>query len=116
LFAAAWLALHDSHTLELMALEDFLLCRQLQDVVLVWVTDSQSAMWSVNKGRCHEARALVVLSNILRMCDDAHVQIIALWVPREQNKLADYLSHFAYMSDSDECSGWLADLGLPARC
>ncbi len=106
----------DSHTIELMCVEDFLVRTQPQDVVLAWITDSESAMWSVNKGRCHEPTAMTVLSHILHMCDMYRVQIVALWVPREENTLADYLSHFAHFSDRDEVEGWLTDLGLSAEC
>ena len=102
----------DSHIEELLACEDYLLEAQLQDVVLVWISDSESAVWSVNKGRCHEADAMVVVSSILCLCDAAHVQIIALWVPREENIVADYLSHFAHLSDRDERRGFLRDLGI----
>lgn len=106
----------DSHTAELMALEDYLQSSQLQDVMLVWVSDCEPAVFSLNKGRCDEDKALVVLSNILRMCDAAHVHIVGLWVPREENTLADYLSHYAHHSDRDELRGWLSELGLSAEC
>jgi ribonuclease HI len=106
----------DSHTIELTALLDYLEATQLQDIMLVWITDSQSAVWSVNKGGCTEERALAVLSDILHLCDVAHIHIIALWVPREENQVADYLSHFAYLSDRDERHGWLTELGLSPEC
>lgn len=102
----------DSHLEELLALEDYLLETQLQDVLLVWISDSESAVWSINKGRCHDVAAMVVVSNVLCLCDVAHIQIVALWVPREENVVADYLSHFAHISDRDERRGFLRDLGI----
>jgi hypothetical protein len=101
-----------SHLEELMALEDFLLETQLHDLVLVWISDSESAVWSVNKGRCRDPAAMIVLRNILRVCDAVHIQIIALWVPREENVIADYLSHFAHLTNSGERRGFLRDLGI----
>jgi hypothetical protein len=109
-----WLQDHrevSSHTDEMHALCDFLEheCR-VRDAVLVWVTDSESAMWSVNKGRCFEEAGLVVLTRILALCDLYRLQIVALWVPREMNELADYLSHLAFSVDRDQVSGtWAAD-------
>jgi hypothetical protein len=73
--------------------------------ILVWLTDSLSAMWSVNKGRCKEEMGLLVLEDILTMCDSYKIQLIALWVPREENVLCDYLSHLSVVMDRDEYSG-----------
>ena len=73
--------------------------------ILVWLTDSLSAMWSVNKGRCKEEAGLIVLEDILTMCDNYKIQLIALWVPREENILCDYLSHLSVVMDRDEYSG-----------
>jgi hypothetical protein len=30
---------------------------------------------------------------ILKGCDEKKLQLVALWIPREENLLADYLSH-----------------------
>lgn len=100
-----------SHVDELAALCDFLECScTVVDAVLVWVTDSESAMWSVNKGRCFEPEGLELLRRILCQCDVFRLQIIALWVPRELNDLADYLSHLSFSVDRDQVSGtWTAD-------
>lgn len=105
-----------SHTEELLALEDFLLESQPQSVMLCWVSDSESAVWSVNKGRCAEPDGLAVLTRILCLCDCYRIQLIALWVPREENTLADYLSHYATTSDRSVLRGWLSDLGLSSEC
>jgi hypothetical protein len=66
-------------------------------------------MWSVNKGRCFEPAGLVLVERILRLCDLYKLQIVALWVPREQNELADYLSHLSFLVDRDSVEGtWAA--------
>jgi hypothetical protein len=95
-----------SHTDELFALADFLAFNcAARDAILVWVTDSESAMWSINKGRCVEPAGDELLVRILSCCDRFHLQIVALWVPRELNELADYLSHFAFNVDRDQIGG-----------
>lgn len=95
-----------SHTGEMQALRHYLKYRHGQgSKILVWLTDSLSAMWSVNKGRCKEESGLVILEDILTMCDIYRVQLIALWVPREENILCDYLSHLSVVMDRDEHSG-----------
>ena len=66
-------------------------------------------MWTINKGRCFEAAGEVVLSSILASCDKFRLQIIALWVPRELNELADYLSHLACSIDRDQTQGTWTD-------
>jgi len=52
---------------------------------LIWVSDSLSAVWSVNKGRCHSPSGLQTLEEILGICDECGVQLVLLWVPREEN-------------------------------
>jgi hypothetical protein len=105
-----WRVLISSHTDELWALCDYLESTCLaRNAILVWITDSESAMWSVNKGRCFEPEGLVLVERILRMCDLYRLQIVALWVPREQNELADYLSHLSFLVDRDSVEGtWAA--------
>ena len=66
-----------------------------------------AAVWSVNKGRCKEELGLETLARILGLCDEYHVQILALWVPRELNKTADYLSHLANSLNRSEVRGIL---------
>jgi hypothetical protein len=100
---------------ELLALEEFLK-REGQAkyahrrCTIVWVSDSMSAVWAILKGRCHHPSPLAVLVRILELCDDARLQLLALWVPREQNSLADYLSHLCVLLDRDSVSGGASDL------
>jgi hypothetical protein len=99
-----------SHTDELWALCDYLEFRcKVRGAILVWITDSESAMWSVNKGRCFEPSGLDLVERILNRCDLYQLQIVALWVPRELNELADYLSHLSFLVGREEVSGtWAA--------
>ena len=101
----------NSHCGELYALLDFCRNINIDNRLLVWVTDSLSAVWSVNKGRCIDEEGLCILSSIFEICDDRCVQTVALWVPRERNLLADYLSHLAASLNREEVSGWARDLG-----
>lgn len=100
-----------SHAFELAALEYFLLqdCTA-RDCVLVWITDNEGAVWSVNKGSCRGAASRDSLVNILRVCDQRRLQIVAMWVPRERNELADYLSHLAAFVHRDQVRGRRSDL------
>ena len=87
------------------ALLHFLMHTDIHDLVLVWVTDSLAAAWSVNKGRCHEELGLITLTAILTLCDDKKIILVALWVPREHNEYADYLSHLAVYLNRSEVRG-----------
>lgn len=100
-----------SHTFELQALEYFLVhdC-QAEDAILVWVSDNQGSTWSINKGRSREPAAMNVISNILHLCDQKRLQLVALWVPRERNELADYLSHLASYLNRDAVAGKVSEL------
>jgi 8-oxo-dGTP pyrophosphatase MutT (NUDIX family) len=45
------------------------------------------------------------MEEILELCDVLRVQIVALWVPREENELADYLSHLSFILNRDSVGG-----------
>lgn len=105
-----------SHFFELLALKDFLTTTcTARDGILIWLTDNEGCAWSVNKGSCRDEAAIPVLGEILRMCDQYRLQILALWVPRESNELADYLSHLAAYSNRDTVSGQVSGLGSPPQ-
>ncbi len=81
---------------ELKALREYLDFPDRKGKMLVWVSDSLAGVWCINKGRAHsdgEVRQLV--EEILERCDELRIVIVALWVPREENLFADYLSHLA---------------------
>ena len=94
-----------SHDGDLMPLLHFLRARMTGAGLLVWVSDSLSAVWSVNKGRCHSPRGMAVLGEILSISDECRVQLVPLWVPREDNVEADYLSHLSTALNRREVRG-----------
>ena len=59
-----------SHQGELAPLLHFLRSRRISACVLIWVSDSLSAVWSVNKGRCHAPHSVDILGEILGLCDE----------------------------------------------
>ena len=91
-----------SHDSELKVLDYFLTTTILRNVMLIWVTDCLAAVWTVNKGRCYEELGLITLASILEKCDDHKIVLVALWVPRESNEYADYLSHLCHYVNRDE--------------
>lgn len=95
-----------SHTGELQALRHYIKYRHRKgSKVLVWITDCLSAMWTVNKGRCREESGLIILEEIFDLCDQNKVQLVALWVPREDNILSDFLSHLSVTLNRNEYEG-----------
>jgi hypothetical protein len=92
---------------ELLALHNFLKNKgsNLHNHILVWVTDSMSSAWAILKGRCKGPEPLKVLCDILEMCDMLGVLLLALWVPREFNELADFLSHLSCYVSRQSISG-----------
>jgi hypothetical protein len=99
-----------SHFAELRALDHFIAHTSMVNKVLFWVSDSQSAVYTVNKGSCSEAESLDLLSSVLSRCDLLHISILAIWVPRDSNILPDYLSHLAFSLNRSEQGGRSSDL------
>jgi len=94
-----------SHEGELRALHHYVLHQSHTGKVIVWVTDSQSACWTVNKGHCKDPRAFPLLMEIYEHLDALSLQIVALWVPRDLNEFPDYLSHYATLISRFDASG-----------
>ena len=115
-YSARWLLSEEiicdnsSHFAELRALSHYITHTKDSNKILIWVSDSQSAVYSVNNGSCHEQISLELLSSVLSICDDKHIYIIALWIPREENLLPDYLSHFAFFINSEATGGRISEL------
>ena len=105
-----------SHEAELRSLHHFILNRLVTPCALVmWITDSESACWTINRGHCGDPRAWPILEEIFAMLDSIGSQIVALWVPREDNKLTDFLSHFAFILDRDAIEGFEEE-SSPEEC
>jgi len=112
-FSSAWteeFSFINSHHGELEALRHFVEVTTQQSVILVWISDCLSAVWSVNKGRCRSEEGRRGLIYILTTCDAKRVQLIALWLPREHNLLADYLSHFSSYVGRESAEGRVDNL------
>lgn len=101
-----------SHAMEMYSLSTFLSKYGIlvRDKILVWISDSTSAVASINKGSCKRPEGRKILSAIFDCCDDLHVELVALWAPRESNILADYLSHLAVLLGRNEIEGNTSDL------
>ena len=87
----------NSHSSELTALLHFLERTDVRSCLLLWVSDSQSAVYGVNNGTCRPEEGLAVLARILTLCDSHGIVLIAFWVPRESNRISDYLSHLSHI-------------------
>jgi len=94
-----------SHEAELRALHHYVVSRPHSGKLIVWISDSQSACWSVNRGHCSDPRAFPYLKGIYHHCDALSLQIVALWVPRAANQYTDVLSHYSHLLSRSECSG-----------
>ena len=105
-----------SHDSELKGLAHFLWNTKISNVMLLWVTDSLSGAWSVNKGRCKEEAGLLTLAYIYARADELKILLVALWVPRDLNQTADYLSHLSAYLHRSEVNGCLRDLSSPEFC
>jgi hypothetical protein len=101
-----------SHDSEMKGLLDYLKETEEREKMVVWVSDALSAVWSVNKGRCQAELGWITLASILEICDEKKLLLIALWVPREQNQVADYLSHLTAYMGRDEVRGDFKGLEL----
>jgi hypothetical protein len=93
---------------ELRSLSDFLDETTITGCVLLWLNDNESSTHSINKGNCKDPTSRVLLSQILGQCDRLRLQILAIWVPREQNQFADYLSHLSTYLNRSHVYGTMA--------
>jgi hypothetical protein len=100
-----------SHHGELEPLLHFLRGKPIRGRALIWLTDSLSAVWSVNKGNCKAEASFPLLEEILLLCDELKMQLLSMWIPREENVYADYLSHLASSLGRKEAAGRSRGLG-----
>lgn len=99
-----------SHHGELSAPLHYLRHSSVSDCMLVWTTDCQAAVWSVCKGRCREDAGMARLRELLALCDERRVVLVAIWAPREVMERADHLSHLAARLGLTEARGRLTGL------
>jgi hypothetical protein len=100
-----------SHAGELSALDSFMQSSHAatlaRGTLLFWITDGQGAVMSLNSGSCSDPESFNILSNILERAVVLNVYIVGLWVPRDQNRTADYLSHLACFLNRSSYEGSL---------
>jgi hypothetical protein len=95
-----------SHHAELLALHHFVLQRRRVGItLLIWITDSESACYSINRANCSDPQAYPLVVAIYEECERTGCQLLAVWVPRELNNLADHLSHLAFVLCRHEVHG-----------
>ncbi len=75
---------NNSMLFELHALLDYLITCTIRGVILIWINDNEFSTWTNNKGNCKDPASRIALTRILHYCDLYHLQVLALWVPREQ--------------------------------
>ena len=74
------------------------------------MTDSESAAFAVNSGHCTDDIGHGVLEEIFDIADTLRRSLLAIWVPREVNRISDHLSHFASLLHVREVEGRFSDL------
>jgi hypothetical protein len=102
-----------SHQFELVSIKDFF--NDKKDVLglnclYIWLSDAASSVWSINKGYCSAQASYIVLSDIFENLEYLKSYIVGFWIPREENKIADYLSHYAKFCNVDKVEGYLSSL------
>ena len=60
--------------------------------LIICVFDSAAAAYNLNSSTCSPG-CFVVLHDIMSACDTRMISIVALWVSRDDNTFADYLTH-----------------------
>jgi hypothetical protein len=90
---------------ELYALLDFCRGHHCDHKVIIWVTDSPAAAFVILKGYTSVRIAQPILREIMGLADSQFNQLVALWIPREENEFADYLSHLSVTLNKPHVSG-----------
>jgi hypothetical protein len=108
-----------SHQFELVSIKDFF--KEKKDslglnCLYIWLSDAASSVWSINKGYCSSQASFIVLSDIFESLEYLKSFIVGFWIPREENTIADYLSHYAKFCNVDKVEGYLSQISnLPVQ-
>jgi hypothetical protein len=108
-----------SHQFELVSIKDFF--KEKKDslglnCLYIWLSDAASSVWSINKGYCSSQASFIVLSDIFDSLELLKSFIVGFWIPREENIIADYLSHYAKFCNVDKVEGYLSKISnLPVQ-
>ena len=78
--------------------------------LLISVMDSLGAVQSVNSGRCADVVGRGILRDIYVLCAELRATVLGLWHYREENTLADMLTHLSSSLHRAEVRGRLSDL------
>ena len=102
-----------SHQFELNSIKDFF--KEKKDslglnCLYIWLSDAASSVWSINKGYCSSQASFIVLSDIFESLEYLKSFIVGFWIPREENTIADYLSHYAKFCNVDKVEGYLSQI------
>ena len=76
---------------------------------LIWISDSASAIWCINKGYTTSTSCFNVLSKIYAMLDVAKICVVGFWVDRANNTISDFTSHLATLIDREFIDGKIGD-------
>ena len=85
-------------------------------LLLVWVTDNESAAFAVNSGHCADDAGHVVLEEIFDLANTLRCVLLAVWIPRESNTITDRLSHYASWLGVSEIGGSFSELPDYVAC
>lgn len=102
---------------ELKAVHNMLLSigHSLRGHKVQWHTDNQNIVRVIDRGSMKpDLQSLV--EDIVYLCAENHVVVVPVWVPREQNQLADYLSKLTDVNDwgiSPDIFRWISTLWGP---
>ena len=108
-----------SHQFELVSIKDFF--KEKKDslglnCLYIWLSDAASSVWSINKGYCSSQASFIVLSDIFESLEFLKSFIVGFWIPREENLIADYLSHYAKFCNVEKIEGYLSQISnLPIQ-
>lgn len=99
-----------SHNGELRVLLHYLQRTEERNKIIVWVSDCLAGVWSVLRGRSVKDVSMQTLREIFELADVKRLHLLALWVPRETNRFADFLSHLSATLRRSEVEGRVGDL------
>jgi len=71
---------------------------------IIFVLDSAAAAFDLNSGTCSSG-SFTTLCSILSLCTTSFIHLVALWVPREENTFADYLTHHCVLNRKESDQG-----------
>jgi hypothetical protein len=82
----------------------------LPPILKLFVTDNEAAAFALNKGTCFDDIGNAVLEEIFELANTLRLPLLAVFLPREYNTIADDLSHFAHLMNVTKFEGRFSDL------